>query len=780
MFAVWAGALCAQTAPAAPATPDTSPNKVVPLTTFTASTNEEAVVELSPFVVKSTADGNVTESTSGTLVSRPLEKTPMAISVFSAEMMKDMMVLNGDHLTKIVPGLAAQNNQTSEGAGGNQQYASRGFTVLPRRNGFAPGGRLYDMTGVDRVEVIRGPNSILFGQNDPGGVINYISKRPRLRNETGAHGVVTAIVGDYAFRRAMTDIDLTMLPGKLGFRLPMSYTYNERDSKWFSNQVVSINPSALWRIFPNTELTVEYEYLDIETGFGALQPIVWVRPGESPKETVDKSKRGLGRATNYTFGPYSTANNKMTNWTVDLTSRINDHITFRGIYSQNGRDRDQVTPGGGDPFRTVPTPFFGVETQDGNQISGYKGDLLAEYDFGPIKSRTVVGYEYNTNDYYYKEWRTFQNGATLNLFTLNVGYDPLTGLATRDTVASDYVNFPKNNYVTNSIDPTNTLGGNAYEIPTATDPNNPWRLFRGPQRFTSTWSNTRISEVLSAYDDRVQMLLGYARGKLIQNLNQQNNVKIVLPSTPIYQVGLGVMLDKTRKHMLFANYSTSYAPQFLLDINNQFLPPQTAKGLEGGVKSVWSKELSTTLTIFSQKRENVGRQFNDQSLVPPRTYGVLSPGEESKGYEFEAFYRVTNRLELRAGWAQYNGKITGAAATEQFKIGRELPRAPEKSGTFSANYTVQGGPVAGLRLGYGFTYKNDTILDLNNGLNSLNRRSDEYLVHWMTAAKEFKLAGKRAIAVRLNVGNLLNKNYVSEGFTFGEFRTIRLSTDYKF
>jgi len=52
----------------------------------------------------------------------------------------------------------------------------------------------------------------------------------------------------------------------------MSYTYNERDSKWFSNTVVSINPSLLWRIFPNTELTVEYEYLDIETNFGALQP----------------------------------------------------------------------------------------------------------------------------------------------------------------------------------------------------------------------------------------------------------------------------------------------------------------------------------------------------------------------------------------------------------------------------------------------------------------------------------------------------------------------------
>jgi hypothetical protein len=42
------------------------------------------------------------------------------------------------------------------------------------------------------------------------------------------------------------------------------------------------------------------------------------------------------------------------------------------------------------------------------------------------------------------------------------------------------------------------------------------------------------------------------------------------------------------------------------------------------------------------------------------------------------------------------------------------------------------------------------------------------------------MANHRAIAVRLNVGNLANKKYVSEGFTFGEPRSIRLSTDYKF
>lgn len=47
-------------------------------------------------------------------------------------------------------------------------------------------------------------------------------------------------------------------------------------------------------------------------------------------------------------------------------------------------------------------------------------------------------------------------------------------------------------------------------------------------------------------------------------------------------------------------------------------------------------------------------------------------------------------------------------------------------------------------------------------------------------SKEFQLANKRAITVRLNVGNIFDRDYISEGFTFGEKRTIRFSTDYKF
>ena len=729
----------------------------------------EEVVELSPFVIstpRDTTDTRINESTSGTLVSRPLDKLPMGIQVVSAELMKLLDIFNADSLGRVVPGLANQNNTTSEGTGNNTQYASRGFTVLPRRNGFAPGGRLYDMTGIDRVEVIRGPNSLLYGQSDAGGIINYITKRPRIRSTTDARGTVSLAGGDYAFYRAVADVDVTLAPGLLGFRLPASFTSNEREFDFFRNKVIAYNPSLLFRPFAKTEVSFEYEYLDVRTNFGAFQPIVWRPPG-STVEFVDKNSRGLGRAARGGFfGPYAKAENQQTNWTADVTSRLTDQITFRGVYSENKRDRNEIVPTGGDPFRAVPIPYSGANTRDGNRITGYKGDLLGQWDLGPFKTRTILGHEYNKNIFFASIWRGWNAAANArdNLYTMNLGYDPVTQRVTRAPTAADYRPF-------------NGVSGEWLD--TKLDPAL-WRLESGPQRFLSEWTNTRVSEVLSGFDDRLQLLGGVARGKSILT----NTVTGAADSrkATTWQAGLGWSFDPKKQHMVFVNRSTSYQPQFLFDINFNPLPPLTAEGLEGGIKSTWGATgLSTTVVFYMQERKDVGRQFQDFSLNPPRTYGILTPGEEVQGVELEAWYQATKQLSFTFLYAQFDGKITGAPPGREALIGAELPRAPEKSANVLVNYTVVGGGLLNqTRWTVGTNWKNDVWLDTGLNLNTRERRSDGGAVLFAVVAKEFKLANRRAITVRLNVGNILDRDYISEGFTFGEKRTFRLSADYRF
>lgn len=742
--------------------------QVAPSTNPPGSPSGDDVVEISPFVVTTASDddGRVTESTSGTLVSRPLDKLPMGIQVVSAEMMRNLDILNADSLNRVVPGLANQNNTTSEGTGNNTQYASRGFTVLPRRNGFAPGGRLYDMTGIDRVEVIRGPNSLLYGQSDAGGIINYITKRPRLRTTTGARGVVSAAVGNYSFRRVAVDADVTLIPGKLGFRLPASVTDNEREFNFFRNRVLAYNPSLLFRPFANTEISFEYEYLDVKTNFAAFQPIVWRPPG-STVEFVDKDSRGLGRAARGgLFGPYAKAQNEQTNWTADLTTRITDNITFRGVYSENRRDRNELVTTGGDPFRVTPLGYWGANTTDGNRIEGYKGDLLGEWDIGAFKTRTIVGYEFNRNVFFAEVWRGWDPTTNSRpiLYTLDLGYDPATGRVSRPPTRSDFAPF---------------VGVSGSWRDTKLDPAL-WRREVGPNRFQSEWTNLRISEVLSGYDDRLQLMGGVARGKSVL-VNTTTGVEDNRSAT-VWQAGLGWSFDARKQHMVFVNRSTSYQPQFLFDINFNPLAPLTAEGTEAGLKSTWGDTgLSTTIVVYQQDRKDVGRQFTDFSLDPPRTYGILTPGEEVEGVEFEAWYQATKQLSFTVLYAQFNGKITGAPPGREALIGFELPRAPEKSANVMVNYKTEGeGLLGGVRWTLGMNWKNDVWLDTGLGLNTLERRSDGGAVVFAVVAKEFKLADRRAITVRLNVGNLFDRDYISEGFTFGEKRTVRLATDFRF
>jgi outer membrane receptor protein involved in Fe transport len=552
----------------------------------------------------------------------------------------------------------------------------------------------------------------------------------------------------------------------LGFRLPASFTSNEREFDFFRNKVIAYNPSLLFRPFAKTEVSFEYEYLDVRTNFGAFQPIVWRPPG-STVEFVDKNSRGLGRAARGGFfGPYAKAENQQTNWTADVTSRLTDQITFRGVYSENKRDRNEIVPTGGDPFRAVPIPYYGANTRDGNRITGYKGDLLGQWDLGPFKTRTILGHEYNKNIFFASIWRGWNAAANArdNLYTMNLGYDPVTQRVTRAPTAADYRPF-------------NGVSGEWLD--TKLDPAL-WRLESGPQRFLSEWTNTRVSEVLSGFDDRLQLLGGVARGKSILT----NTVTGAADSrkATTWQAGLGWSFDPKKQHMVFVNRSTSYQPQFLFDVNFNPLPPLTAEGLEGGIKSTWGATgLSTTVVFYLQERKDVGRQFQDFSLNPPRTYGILTPGEEVQGVELEAWYQATKQLSFTFLYAQFDGKITGAPPGREALIGAELPRAPEKSANVLVNYTVVGGGLLNqTRWTVGTNWKNDVWLDTGLNLNTRERRSDGGAVLFAVVAKEFKLANRRAITVRLNVGNILDRDYISEGFTFGEKRTFRLSADYRF
>ncbi|MFM8335509.1 MAG: TonB-dependent siderophore receptor [Opitutaceae bacterium] len=161
----------------------------VPPPAATGRAATEAAVQLQPFEVVAdpgdTYQALNTTSVSGT--NRSLEKLPITGEIFNATMMQDLGTSDiVELLTNRMTGIGAgENSGGSSAANGAlagdrfnmQTFSVRGLAAFPRRNGFMYLGNLAEGFAYERLEVIRGPQSLLYGNNPAGGVINVTTKK---------------------------------------------------------------------------------------------------------------------------------------------------------------------------------------------------------------------------------------------------------------------------------------------------------------------------------------------------------------------------------------------------------------------------------------------------------------------------------------------------------------------------------------------------------------------------------------------------------------------------
>lgn len=163
----------------------------------TAQTAENAYGPVQGYVAKRTATATKTDT--------PILETPQSISVIGAEEMRTRNVQTLEDAIKYTPGV-----NLSYGATGDTRsswYRMRGFPVTTTfyRDGMKVSGQSWqkiDSSLLERVEVLRGPASVLYGQNEPGGLVNAVSKRPQ---ETQA-GEASVEYGSFDWKRADADI----------------------------------------------------------------------------------------------------------------------------------------------------------------------------------------------------------------------------------------------------------------------------------------------------------------------------------------------------------------------------------------------------------------------------------------------------------------------------------------------------------------------------------------------------------------------------------------------
>ncbi len=143
---------------------------------------KEAVVQLSAFEVSTTQDkgyraGN---SVSASRIDTPIKDLPFAVNAFTQQFIKDTGATDLFDIVRYAPSVTSAGKEFT---GGKSIFTIRGFDQAPQRNGFV-GNTYVDTAAIERVEVVKGPASVLYGQVAPGGTVNYITKRARRENFT--------------------------------------------------------------------------------------------------------------------------------------------------------------------------------------------------------------------------------------------------------------------------------------------------------------------------------------------------------------------------------------------------------------------------------------------------------------------------------------------------------------------------------------------------------------------------------------------------------------------
>lgn len=231
---------------------------------------------MSPFVVSTDKDaGYVAANTlAGSRLNTSLFQTPVAISVLNKELLDDLGAENTRDFLKFATN--ADQDDGAQAVGQNTQYSDvvvkiRGFTGggLTRDYFGYGGGVLSDRFNVERVDLSRGPNAVLYGIGGPGGVINMTTKPA---NIGGRQKVASVTVGSYGKRRNEADLALPVVRNKLALRV--NGMMEERDG-WREFEFVKSRGGALaasYKPFNNTWVRASWERVY------AKQNIPWAYP----------------------------------------------------------------------------------------------------------------------------------------------------------------------------------------------------------------------------------------------------------------------------------------------------------------------------------------------------------------------------------------------------------------------------------------------------------------------------------------------------------------------
>ncbi len=516
------------------------------------------------------SDGyNPDSSSTATGTDTPLRDVPFSVQVIPRAVIEDRNV------TEIGEALETAGGVVEAGGRGTSVFGPglliRGFPVNEGifRDGI-PAFSLSPLSATDleRVEVLRGPASVLFGQGEPGGIVNLVSKRPL--DEPFYSASVTA--GSFDTYRGALDfsgpLDDT---GEINYRLNLSYENEGSFRDFVSSERLLISPIFTFNISPDTSLDLYGQYAyDRETIDEGI-PALGDRVVEVPRD----------RFLNEEFGEFS-------------QNQFSLGYRLEHDFDENLSVRHAVQFLQYEPRRFAPLiDFFDEETGDVDRLEYFAGgkyqrffthaEAIGRFNTGSIEHQVLFGAEYRRDT----EMPEFQFD---NLYTpINV-FDPVY---TREPyeISPTFFRDDKINtvslYLQDQIEITPEL-----------------KLLAGIR-----------------YDSVDQF-------RTVRELDSPREEFEVTDEA--FTPRFGVVYQPIEPISLYASYTTSFNPAFGASRNadDSTFDLETGRQFEVGMKTDLSDGLSLNIAAFDIRRQNVETPDPDDPFFSLQTGEVASRGFE--------------------------------------------------------------------------------------------------------------------------------------------------------
>lgn len=702
-----------------PAKAKTTPTNTPPEATGTTTLNKVKVTGTAEYDQEDPYNPNyvLPKSSIGTKTDTPIMETPLNVQVVSKQVLKDQQVITLDQALQNVSGVTMLAHNNNFGI----NYLTpviRGFASQTFfRNGFRlqSNSASRQFANVESVEVLKGPAAILYGQVEPGGMINVVTKKPQ---ETPYYSLNQQF-GSYDMYRTSLDATGPLSKNKdLLYRINYSYQNSNSFRDLVYTDDIFVSPSLKWIISPKTQIGLEMEYDRNNNGWDA---------GYVP---LHNGKIMWNVPLRYNWGEPSPIKQRTYFGNFNITHQFNDDWSLKHQFSAN-----QVSTNAELYF---PNPFQGQDA--GNN---------------KINSRRIIAdsqnYTYSTNLDLTGHFNTFWLRHTL-LF----GGDYYRLFGSFSGGVSSHQTSPGVNFF-------NPVHG-SFVVP----PLRAYDLGSSKQK-TDQYGLYLQDQVKLPYDIHIMggVRFQYLRQLLVTGTNTAFTNDALTPRA-------GLLWQPKPWLSLYSNYVESFGANTvgLVYVNTTTstpIPATGAKQYEVGAKTeFFGGRLRATLAYYTLTKTNIAiGDPNRDHICGGGGCFLLIGAARSQGPELDIQGEILPNWNAILTFAHTRATIVGGnSPSVSLGAGSQFPGVPVNTASFFSTYKFQSALLKGFSFGGGMNYSG--VQHVCCTTQETHKLPGYEVVNLMAGYS--RDVGDAKVTVQLNVTNLLNQRYFT-GFTIDHATT---------